>query len=288
MKKLKMIAAVALSVVLTVGLAACGGGGGGDSTGDAMAAAQKALEDVKSMNYDMTMNMDMAAGEQAIQSVTKGKIAIISDPLQMQMDMTMDMGAMGSSAVKMYAEQKDKDYVMYMSTDNGTSWMKSTVTDMTSLEQYDAKASMDMYLGSVEGFKEAGTEKINGSEATKYEGVISKDAMNDVMSASGAADQFASLGISAEQAAEMYKDLGEIPVTIWIDKESALPVKYDMDMTAVMQSLMSKMMEAMGDAAQGMKLEVSKMTMEMTLSDFNKVNEIKIPDAAKNAPEVAM
>lgn len=287
MKKMKVLVAASLALVLTVGLAACGGGGA-SSDGDIMKTAQKELEKVKSMNCDMVMDMNMSVAGQTMETSTTGKISMMSEPMLMQMDMTMDGGAQGKYDMVMYAEQKDKDYVMYMSADNGTTWMKQTMTDVADLSQYDAQASMDMYLGSSEGFKEGATEKVNGSDAVRYDGVISKDAMNEVMASSGAEDQLSSLGITEEQAAEMYKDLGELPISVWIDKESSLPVKYEMDMTAVMQKLMGNMMEAMGEAAAGVEFKVDKMLISMTMSDFNKVSEIKIPDAAKNAQEVVM
>lgn len=286
MKHLKKLVALGMAMVLTAGLAACGGSGDGGSAEDVMKKAQDEMSKVKSMSYDMVMDMNMTMGDQKVETSTNGKIDFIADPLAMKMDMTMDMGAQGSYEMNMYAEKAGDEYVMYMTMD-GTNWMKQTLADAAELEQYNAQDSMGLYLEGIENFKEAGTEKVNGSDATRYDGVISKDAMNDVMASSGAADQFAQLGISAAQAEEMYKDLGELPVSLWIDKESSLPVKYEMDMTGIMQKLMDKMMEAVGEQAAGLSISVDKMFISMTLSNFNKVEEIKVPDAAKNAQEGA-
>lgn len=284
MKHTKKLIAAGLVLVMAAGLSACAGGG---SAEDIMKTAQAEMAKVKSMTYEMGTEMQMSAAGQTIDMTMSGTIDYFSDPLMMKMDMTTDAGAQGKSTMSMYAEQDGNNYIMYMSQD-GTNWAKQTVTDAAALEQYNAKASMDMYLESIESFKEAGTEKINGSDATKYEGVISKDAMNDVMAASGAADQLTSLGLTKDQAEAMYKDLGELPVAIWIDKESSLPVKYEMDMTGIMDKMMANMAEAMGAQAQQADLKVEKMVVSMTITGFDNAETFTIPEAAKNAPETSL
>lgn len=289
--KIKKLIAVIIAVTMVVGLAACGDGGtsGGDSIADIMKNAEEALEAVGSMSYDMTMDMEMSVMDQTMSTSTTGKILYIADPLKMKMDMTMDAGAQGSTAMQMYAEEVGDDYVMYMSMD-GTTWMKQTLPDADMLEQYNAEASMDMYLESADSFKEDGTEQINGMDAVKYTGVIAEDTMNDVMESSGVISQLTSLGISEEQAEAMYKDCGQLPISIWIAKDSGLPVKYEMDMTEFMQKLMDNIMASMSDQAEQSEdasITIGKMFISMTVSDFDSVEDFEIPEAAKNAAETS-
>lgn len=289
MRKMKKWLALGLVLIMMVSMVGCGGGGDkGKSTEDVMKTAQEELAKVKSMKYDMSMDMNMSAGGQTIESKTTGEVSYNADPLAMQMSMTMDMGAQGKMDMLMYAAKEGDDFVMYMSPDNGANWGKQVMADAAQLEQYNAQDSMSLYLDSIDSFKEAGTEQINGSDAVRYDGVISNDAMNEVMEASGAAQQLTQYGITEEQAAEMYKDLGELPISIWIDKESSLPVKYEMDMTAMMQKIMTKVMETMGATAEDAGLTVDKMFISMTLYDFNNVDPIEIPEAAKAAQEMAI
>ncbi len=281
-KKMKTWLVLGLVVMLLVSLTACGNGG--NSTEDVMKAAQDALNEVSSMRYDMVMDMDMSAGGQTITSNTTGKIAYNADPLTMKMQMTVDMGAQGKVDMLMYAGQDGDNLVMYMN--DGTTWGKQTLADASQLEQYKAQDSMSIYLENIDSFKEAGTEQINGGEATKYEGIIANDALNEVMAASGMEEQLAQYGLTAEEAAAIYQDLGDLPVAIWIDSESKLPVKYEMDMTAMMQNIMTKVFEKMDVAAGDMDFTVDKMFISMTLYDFDNVGEIAIPEEAKNAPEM--
>lgn len=287
MKNMTKWLAFGLILMMMIGLTGCGGDNGGTSTEDVMKTAQEELAKVKSMNYDMSMIMNMSSGDETVESSTTGKIAYNADPLAMEMTMNMDMGGQKLDMV-MYAVQEGTDLVMYMSPDNGTTWGKQTMADASELEQYNAQESMAIYLENIDSFKENGTEQINGSDATRYDGVISKDAMNEIMEISGAATQLTQYGITEEQAAEMYKDLGELPVSIWIDKESSLPVQYEMDMTAMMQTMMNKMVETLGEAAGGAEITIDKMIISMTLYDFNNVNEIALPEAAKNAQEMVL
>lgn len=275
--------ALALVMMLMISLTACGGGGG-NSTEDVMQAAQDALNEVSSMRYDMVMDMNLSAGGQTLVSNTTGQIAYNADPLAMEMKMTMDMGAQGKADVLMYANQEGDDLVMYMS--DGANWGKQVLADAAQLEQYNAQDSMGIYLENIDSFKEVGTEQVNGSDAIKYEGVISNDALNEVMAASGMEEQLAQYGLTGDNAAAIYQDLGDLPVAIWIDSESNLPVKYEMDMTSMMQTIMTKIFENMDAATEDMDLTVDKMFISMTLYDFNNVGEIEIPEEAKAAPEM--
>ena len=65
------------------------------------------------------------------------------------------------------------------------------------------------------------------------------------------------------------------------------PVKYEMDMTSMLNSLMSGIISSMGDDAAGLTFEYTKATMEMTCSDYNAVSEFSIPDEAKAATPAA-
>lgn len=282
--KIKKMLAAGVAVLMVMGFAACGE----DTEGDVIKTAQKELAKIKSMNYDLIVDMNMSAAGQSMESVTKGKISFISEPMTMKMDMNVDEGDQGAYQMLMYAEQSDKEYIMYMSADNGENWIKQIADDAAALQQYDAQASMELYLSSVDSFKEAGVESINGSDAVRYDGIISKEAMSEVMGASGASMQLEQYGITGDAVTAMYREMGELPVSVWIDKESTLPVKYEMDMTAVMQKMMTSLMESMGAGPGTGGLTVDKMFLSMIVSDFDKVETIVIPEEAKNAEEVSL
>ena len=85
------------------------------------------------------------------------------------------------------------------------------------------------------------------------------------------------------QMKDMLSGLGDIAVTMWIDEESLYPVRYDMDMTAIMDGLMGKILETAGGEEAGLTMSIPKMTISMTCSNFNSATDFTIPEEAKNA-----
>lgn len=291
MKRVKKFLTLGLAVALVFSLTACGGdnSGGGEGNSDVAAAIEQALSalgTVESYNLAMDMDMEMSAQGESLVMDTKAEGSYIADPMKMSLKMNMDMGELyGSMEMLMYADTDGTNFTTYMSADGGSTWTKQAMAGAEDFAQYDVEESLSLYMSNVESFKENGTEAINGSEATRYDGLISEAALNDVMETSGVDQQLASLNLSPEQAAEFYKDLGDLPISIWIDNESGLPVKYEMDMKQMMQKLMDNMMDAMGDETADVELTIDAMLISMTMSDYNNVADFEIPEAAKNAPE---
>ena len=54
-----------------------------------------------------------------------------------------------------------------------------------------------------------------------------------------------------------------------------------MDMTEAMNQLLVNMVEALGEQAEGISMNVPKLDMSMTCSNFNNVADFSIPEEAK-------
>ena len=88
---------------------------------------------------------------------------------------------------------------------------------------------------------------------------------------------------------------GTIPVSLWLDDRSGMLVRYDMDMTEVFASVWDKLIAEIlneaggelgdiGDLAElGITFELNKLTMSATLSEFDAIGEIVLPENAKAA-----
>lgn len=296
----KKILAFMMTVVLAMSLAACGDDAAGSGTpNDAAGSAEEtveaevdpyeaALENMKavtSMDAQMVMEMDMTVGadgeEQSMETVTTMDMVCFNDPVRLKLDMTMDMGEIGSVTQNVYAEAaEDGTYTMYLY--DGESWTVQNVEN-AAVEQYDARGNMLANMDSSYHYVAAGTEQVDGANAYKYTGKITGDDLNETMISSGALDSFSSLGIDESQLESMMTDLGEIPVTMWIDEATLYPVKYEMDMTAAMDKLMANMLEAMGDQASGLTISIPKLKVAMTCSDFNAATAFEIPEEARAA-----
>lgn len=278
MKFGKRTAAFALSAALALSLAACGSGTE-KSTGDIATALEK-INAVKSLEATMVMEMDMSLMGQTMETETAMNMVCFNDPMKLKADMTMDMGELGSFTMNMYAAMDGDNYTVYMN--DGSAWSSETV-DMSYLQQYDAQESMNLYLESGDDYTLDGTEEINGSTANKFTGVIRGDALEEVLAASGATSSLES-SVGDLDLSELYSDLGDLPITVWVDQESGYPVRYAMDMTELMQGIMEKSMAAAGgeEDISGM-ITMDKMSLVMDCFNFDNAADFEIPAEALGA-----
>lgn len=268
---MKKTLAMVLAVLMIIGLSACG------SFESAMVKAAKEMEKVESAHTDMTMDMTMGVSAGGSSADMNMKISMsvdsINEPMQSKAETTTEFLGM-SIPMQLYIEQEGETYNIYASTDSGLTWQVQAGVTKAEVSQYEFIDSVGFYLECADTFEKAGEEDVNGAKATRYDGVISGDNVKKALEMSGSAEQISALlGEEGEIG-----DVGELPLSIWLDKKSGLPVRYDMDMTAVMQSMVSSM-----PMEEGMTMEISSVTFSVTMSNFNGVSEIVIPDEAKSA-----
>lgn len=251
---------------------------------DPMEEFMKKVESVTSMEAQIVMDMDMIMSadgqEQAMESTTTMDMVCFSDPLRIKMDMTMDMGDQGSVNMQVYAEPSESGtFNVYMF--DGQNWSTQETAE-AALADYDARSNLMGYIGDGSLYKQEGTEQVNGANAYKYSYVLTEEEMKQQMLDSGALDSVSSLGLDVSQIDGMLENLGEVTAYVWIDETSYYPVKYEMDMTTVMNALMTNMIAALGDQAQGLSMTIPQMKIVMTCSNFNSATDFTIPDEAKN------
>ena len=283
-RKLTKTLAAGVVLALTLALCACGGS---DSPEDALTRAQAAFEDVKSMHYTIDMDMGFTADGESIEMTTSAEADCIVDPMMMEMDMTMDMMGLFDMDLKMFVVQDGSSYTMYTGMDNGDgtmSWAKESLDDLGNIAQYNGKASMDIYLENGSNFKEVGTEDVEGVSAVRYDGVITQDSLQAVMEASGVLEQYETLGLEGME--DLLSEMGDLPVSIWLDPDTDLPVKYEMDMTEMMQNMMNKLLAEEEETAD-VGFTVDKCVIVMVCSDCNAVSTIEIPQEALDASGLA-
>ena len=88
--------------------------------------------------------------------------------------------------------------------------------------------------------------------------------------------------LTEEQLQAMYADMGDLPIAMWIDAEGYV-LKYEMDLTELMQKIMDAAMGAVGQTEADVSVSIKKTMISMVCSDFNAVGEITIPAEAKSA-----
>ena len=273
----KKAMACLLGMTLVLSLCACGSP---RTSAEVMKRAGENLAKVKSMTFDMTLEMSMSAGGETVDMLVGMEGETTTEPVVVHADMAIDLGALGAMEMELYAEQNDDTVTTYISALG--QWRKEEAPLDEENAVLDAKGDMGSSLAYASGLEEIGVETVGGVEAARYDGVITKEHLQEVLKNTGVLDDLGDamdLKKSLEDAAENTAGLGDIPISIWIDKEAMLPVRYEMDMTEMMQKLMDQVSTAVSMEYP----TVSRVKVSMTIGGIDAVDAITIPDEAKNA-----
>ena len=273
--------AAALTLTLGLGLTACGGTApAAETPEEVLTKAQEALAGVTSMGYDMTMDLSMGAEGETLAISTVTRADTVLSPLAMKAEMEIGLGDLGgTTSMTIYAKEQDGSYLTAVGTPDEAgqmTWQSSSMDALGELENLSGADSMQLYLDSIQNFTQGESETVNGVEATRYDGVILGEDLSEVIAASGALSQLDSLGMG--EMSELFKGMGDLPVSLWIAKETYYPVKYEMDLTEMMQSILDKTLSEQLGADIG--LTVEQAALSMTIRDINQVGEIEIPAEA--------
>ena len=287
MKKMNRFLALAMALVMLLALCACGEGGTRSViTPDfesRMRQAQENMAKLESMHMEMSMDVTM---ELSVLGQTQ--------PMDMRVYYTMDTqnepartklvittSSMGQSQEQvMYT---DESGMIYMQID-GRSWQRQSAQGNSQANEMQPDQMLQLFLNSAGSFRETGSETINGSKATVYSGVLGGDYVKQVLETTGLGSTLGE-ALGTGDAGNLFDNLGEIPMTVAIDDESGLVVRYTMDMAQVMENLMKNLFNSMltSQGLNGVEIEikVSNCMATATLSQFNSVPEIVIPAEAK-------
>lgn len=295
-KSAKLSLVIVLIFAMVLGMAACGNksnesgttGSGSIASGEKnmdeiLLAAAENIKNAKSMTSKMVMDMGMEVFGTPFDTTMTMDIKTINSPMAMEAVGTMDMGDMGKMDMKIFGEEENGKLTMYSGVGDeteGLTWVKEAVdVNSSQVNQYNAQYSIDLYMDSANSFKEVGTEDVNGVKAVRYDGTISGDDIAKVVENSGMEEQ-----VGSEVTADMFKDAGDITVSFWVDTEKELIVKYEMDMSDVMQHIME---QAVASAAEGEEgdmtslLSITSVVISMEITGIDNVDSITVPDDAK-------
>lgn len=252
----------------------------------AIEEALKKIAEVDSMEMEMVLDMDMyvVIGDQAVpaKSVTTMDIECINDPLKIKVEIEDMKRAMTQSMSIYGVADENGNYVIYMF--DGESWTVEEVSG-AALETYNAQRSMETRIGDTSAYVLEGTEKVNGADAYKYSRTMTGDEMKEALTKEGVLDNFSYLGFSASDTYNMLDGLGEVVTYVYVDAETSYPVRYEMDMTEVIDALFAAIIDALGEQTGGMSMSVGKAEMIVTCSNFNGISDITVPEEALSAAQ---
>ncbi len=281
---------------------------------DAQAILTKAnslSSDWKNYDGDIKVNMSMpikddAGSVQTVNMDMKMYMTFFTDPsLKAKINSSFVMNLMGQDVsqpvMDMYMVADKKSFTTYMGTagqDGKLTWVKSTVEDeiFASLFANNKEAIKEnqelseKYMKDVKYFGKY--TDASGRTLLKLQYTISGEIYKEVF---GKYTEIMPASKSEQDAMvlEMMKELAngkfnDITVVIYVNESTGEIVKYEMDLSDIMSSMMSGMTEMLGTIPTNEMemLKQMKVSMSMEYLNINKAADFKIPEEALNAPEV--
>ena len=179
--------------------------------------------------------------------------------------------------ILIYTETVDGVTVNYGSADGGKTWQQSTADESTIAYSMDASNMIGLWMQHTKEVREAGVETVNGREMTVYTGTLSSEALSSVYEG-----MFSAAGNMFTE--DMFKDLGDLPFTAYIDRETGYYAGCVIEMNNMMKLLMERAMkEQLGAYADFLVIDckVDTAIIQVEMSQFDAVPEIVIPDEAR-------
>lgn len=284
--------ALLLALALALTLCACGAGQERSdpaelSFAQRMERSDALMQDTKSLHMDMTMDMAMEirVGEntQRSEMAMATTMDLLNEPLQMAMDMSVVAGGSRQS-LRYYAERNGGGVDLYFSIDDGDHWQKQRVSRLEDVTPQNTEEQMAMFLACADSFTETGREEKDGVRLIVYKGELSGAYVEQAVREAGTLDALLQ-SLGGELPEDLFRDLDPIEVAVEIEEESSRVRSYEMDMSAVMQTLMGRAMEtlAAGMGAEGLatSVTVERVQIRVEMSRFDELVEIQIPEGAK-------
>lgn len=276
MKKAKRILVFAILAAMLLSLCGCG------MFRTRVAKAAVKMSKLESLHADVEMQIGMGISVlgqdvNADADVTGG-VDIQRDPERVYANLTAEVAGFEQNLL-LYAVGRDGGADVYSSADSGESWTKGSIEndDSSKSGKADGKSVFLLLSDSAASFKEYGQEKINGSDAIRYNGKITSDELKQALELANVRQSLEE-SLDVELDDDVFADLGSVPVSIWIDEKSGMIVRVEMDMSDVMQGLVpvlvDKAMEK-ADIGIGVNTKVYDVTVSITLSEFDAVQVTK-------------
>lgn len=276
MKKAKRILVFAILAAMLLSLCGCGM----FRTHVAKAAIKMSKLDSLHADVDMQIGMGISLLGQDVNAdaAITGGADIQRDPERVYVNLMAEVAGFEQNLL-FYGVGRDDGFDVYSSADSGESWTKDSIEndDSSKSSKADGKSVFLLLSDSAASFKEYGKEKVNGSDAIRYNGKITSDELKQALELADVKQSLEeSLDVDLDD--DVFEDLGDVPVSIWIDVKSGMIVRVEMDMSDVMQGLVpvlvDKAMEK-ADVGIGVNTKVYDATVSITLSEFDAVQVTK-------------
>lgn len=293
MKQLKKLAALFMCIVLAAG---CLTGCGGKSDETILTGSVKSINSAK--NFDMAMKMSgkismtVEGQSQDIEMSTEVKGTQFTDPLKAKLMTTVTTAGMSITS-EGYIQKDGDEYVYYAKI--GNEWTKMPIGDLDAA-MAKTNSMQSQLVEDVSKYTKKDDIEENGKKYLAYEYTVTGDSlkgMMDSLESSMGSLMGDTSGESADMIDEMIKSIGDVKMTVLIDRETEAiyQIRYPMaDMlNKMMDSAMKSAASIGGEEAQkeieNMNMKVSGMDAVITYSNIGSAADFEVPKEALEAKE---
>lgn len=311
MKQGKKLAGLMLCLVLVIG---CLSGCGGKSDETLLSSSVKTLNAAKNFDISSKMNgkmkVTMANVSQDVEMNVDMSGTQFIDPLKAKVTGSVSSAGTTISTETYVAKEGDK-YVTYVKS--GDEWSKISLGDLDQALAASGMNSLQNQLGE-DASKYVKKDDIeeNGTKYLVYDYTVSGDAIKDVMK-SLTASMGSVFGTDEEgdevekMINDMMKEIGDITMTILIDRENECIYQIRYSAAEMMNKMMQSLIKSIGEMAlkeageeeeetsaalesylSTMKIEVSNMDVVIEYSNIDSAADFEIPKEALEAEEVKL
>ena len=279
----------ALAVILVLGLVLMLSGCG--TFGTRMARAIQKMSRLHDLQVELYADLELELRE------TEGDMVLplhggleakgnwYTRPFELACEATLTLpGSM--NRYELYAEDDGNAVYLYSKENDGTQWTKQGFTSR------DLRVNGLKYIVEAAGFfEEQEVEMLDGVSARRYDGSLSSEFLDGLMSLYKIRELFEDeMGI--QLAENLLTEPKEIPASVWLDEESAMIVRVDADLSDFAADLAERQLEdvreAVGLDRLGLELGLTGLKVSVRLSQFDNVGEFEIPDEARAAWKQAL
>lgn len=285
MKTLKKVLAITLALALVLCLSGCG------SFERSIMKGAKKMQELNSLHMDLTLDMSLNVGimgeNMDMDLKATNSADIQTSPKKLLMETTADV--MGEKqTVYIYVEQNGDTFTAAASPD-GNYWESADDIELDASAAeglIDPKAGIALLAKYASSFEKVSAENVVGYDTVRYDGVITSDdfkelfALVDIAQLAGA-----DVDLTEEEMAQIKEALKgpfNVPCSIWLDGKTGMIIRYDIDLTEMIGSIIETMLaqELVGTEAEelGLEIKVNNMKLSTVMSQFDAVEEIVRPE----------
>ena len=247
------------------------------------------VEDAKSMHTSVSMTMEVDAFGFDVETEAEIDMISFKSPYKVQSEISLDMGLLGEKEWTVYGAKKDGTYQIYEK--NNKKW-NAREAQAKELLKYDGRNLMKIFLSQIEDLEKEGIQKKDGRQVVKYSGVITGEGQKKILLDAGCVElvdklfknsvlkPFGTLVEQQDKIEEMMKMSVDLPITLWVDKESGYPIQCKMDITEMIGDSYKDLTESMSsDKLRKLaeKVKINRTQIIIECDDFNAADNFVLP-----------